>query len=103
MVQTLLRNHNHTMKENRSFAVLISFVILAIGAAMACARFRFGANAEAIGIGIGTVVLALIVSSTIQVADQWDRAVILRLGHFHPLPKKPMEDSIHAKEISNRI
>jgi regulator of protease activity HflC (stomatin/prohibitin superfamily) len=27
----------------------------------------------------------LVVSSAIQVADQWDKVVILRLGHFHSL------------------
>ncbi len=29
--------------------------------------------------------IAIAVSSGIQVADQWDKAVILRLGHFHSL------------------
>ena len=32
-----------------------------------------------------TLILALVVSSAIQIADQWDRAVVLRLGHFHSL------------------
>src|SRR5271165_4696052 len=73
------------MKQNRSFAVLISFVILGVGAALAYARYRVGANSEAIGVGVGAFVLALIVSCAIQVADQWDKAVILRLGHFHGL------------------
>ena len=40
---------------------------------------------EAVWIGVGAFVLALVVSSAIQVADQWDRAVILRLGQFHAL------------------
>src|SRR5947209_7172224 len=73
------------MKQNRSFAVLLSFVILAVGAAVAYARYRVGANVEAVGIGVVAVVLALVVISAIQVADQWDRAVILRLGRFHCL------------------
>jgi regulator of protease activity HflC (stomatin/prohibitin superfamily) len=30
-------------------------------------------------------VIGLVVSSSIQVADQWDKVVILRLGHFHSL------------------
>ena len=37
------------------------------------------------GIGIGALALALLASASIQVADQWDRVVILRLGHFHSL------------------
>jgi regulator of protease activity HflC (stomatin/prohibitin superfamily) len=73
------------MKQNRSFAVLVFFVILGVGAALAYARYRVAANLEAVGIGVGAFILALIVASAIQVADQWDRAVILRLGHFHAL------------------
>jgi len=72
-------------QQNRSFAILISLVILAIGGALAYARYRAGDNPDAIGFGVGAVILAFIVASTIQVADQWDRAVILRLGHFHAL------------------
>ena len=73
------------MKQNRSFAVLAFFVILGVGAALAYARYRVTANLEAVGIGVGAFILALVVASAIQVADQWDRAVILRLGHFHSL------------------
>jgi regulator of protease activity HflC (stomatin/prohibitin superfamily) len=73
------------MKQNRSFAVLIFIVIAGLGAALAYARYRVGATSEAVGIGVGAFVLALAVSYAIQVADQWDRAVILRLGHFHAL------------------
>jgi regulator of protease activity HflC (stomatin/prohibitin superfamily) len=73
------------VKQNRSFAILIFFVILGIGAAVAYAKYRVAANWEAGWIGAGAFVLALIVSSAIQVADQWDKAVILRLGHFHAL------------------
>src|SRR5271163_599865 len=73
------------MKQNRSFAILIFVVILGIGAALAYARFRAGDNVSAGGIGGGALALALVVASAIQVADQWDRAVILRLGHFHSL------------------
>jgi len=73
------------MRQNRSFAFLIFIVILGIGAGFAYARFRIGSNAEAGGIGVVAFVIALVVSSAIQVADQWDKAVILRLGHFHAL------------------
>lgn len=73
------------MKQNRSFSVLIAMVFLAVGAAVAYARYQAGAAGEAIGVGVGALVLAMVVASAIQVADQWDRAVILRLGHFHAL------------------
>ena len=73
------------MKQNRSFAALAFLIILGIGGALAYARYRVGANTEAVGIGVAAFVLAMIVSLSIQVADQWDRAVILRLGQFHSL------------------
>jgi len=58
---------------------------LGVGAALTYARFSVGANGEAIGIGVVAFIIALVVSSAIRVANQWDRAVILRLGHFHSL------------------
>ncbi len=73
------------MKQNRSFASLIFIVVIGIGAAVAYARYRAGANVEAVGIGVGAFVIASIISAAIQVANQWDRVVILRLGHFHAL------------------
>ena len=58
-------------------------------------RFGLGAGAAYVvagvsnmtgpGLGIIAFVFAVIVSSAIKVADQWDRAVILRLGRFHAL------------------
>ena len=73
------------MKQNRSFAILIFVVILGVGAAVAYARFRVADSFGAGAIGVSAFILAIVVSSAIQVADQWDRAVILRLGHFHAL------------------
>jgi len=73
------------MRQNRSFAVLVFFVILGVGAALAYARYGIGSNLEVGVIGVAAFILALAVSSAIQVADQWNRAVILRLGHFHSL------------------
>jgi hypothetical protein len=73
------------MKQNRSFAALVFFVILGIGAALAYARYRVADNVEAVAIGVSAFILALVLASAIQVADQWDRAVILRLGQFRSL------------------
>jgi len=73
------------MKQNRSFALLVFVVILGVGAALAYARYRVAGDFEAGAIGVGAFILAIVVASAIQVADQWDRAVILRLGHFHAL------------------
>jgi len=73
------------MNRNRSFATLAFFVIAGIGAALAFASHQAGSDLIAMGVGLGAFVIAMVVSSAIQVADQWDRVVILRLGHFHSL------------------
>jgi regulator of protease activity HflC (stomatin/prohibitin superfamily) len=73
------------MKQNRSFAALVFFVILGIGAALAYTRHETALNSEVTVIGVAALGIAILVSSAIQVADQWDRVVILRLGHFHAL------------------
>ena len=73
------------MKPNKSFSSLVFVLILAMGAALAYAMYRVGADTAAIGIGVSTFIVALAVSAAIQVAAQWDRVVVLRLGHFHSL------------------
>jgi regulator of protease activity HflC (stomatin/prohibitin superfamily) len=73
------------MKQNRSFAVLVFFVVLGVGAALAYVRYRAADNVAAIVIGVCAFILALVLAAAIQVADQWDRAVILRLGKFRSL------------------
>jgi len=73
------------MKQNNSIAVLLSLVIFALGLVVGYLRHRAGSNAEALGCAAAGCVLAFAVSSSVQVADQWDRAVILRLGKFQSL------------------
>ena len=73
------------MKTNRAFPTLLFFIILILGVALAYAMYGVAATWVVVGIGIGAFVLALLVSAAIQIADQWDRAVILRLGQFHSL------------------
>jgi len=65
-------------------AVLIFFLILAGGGLFASAAMAFSEVAGTV-FGIITVVIAVVVSSAIKVADQWDRAIVLRLGRFHAL------------------
>lgn len=73
------------MKKGSSVPVLTFIVILGIGVALAYARYEVSANLEAIWIGVGAFVVALVVSSAIKIADQWERVVILRLGSFRSL------------------
>jgi regulator of protease activity HflC (stomatin/prohibitin superfamily) len=73
------------MKRNRSFPALIFVVVLGMGAALAYAMHRVSADFAAIGILAVSFVLAYAISSAIQVADQWSKAVVLRLGKFRSL------------------
>ncbi len=71
------------MKNNSSFSTLIFIVIMVAGLALAYS----GDYTEGGKLTIGTItfVIALIVTLSIKVADQWNRAVVLRLGKFHTL------------------
>jgi len=73
------------MKRNRSFPALIFVVVLGIGAALAYATHMASADIAAVGILAVSFVLACVISSAIQVADQWSKAVVLRLGKFRSL------------------
>jgi regulator of protease activity HflC (stomatin/prohibitin superfamily) len=73
------------MRQNSAFGTLVFLVILGLGAAIAYAVNGMVGNGAAISAAIVAFVLAGIASSAIRVADQWDRAVILRLGQFHSL------------------
>ena len=66
------------IRKTSSFAALIFIVILGIGAGLTYA-------VNAVWIGIITVVIAVVVSAAIKVADQWEKVVILRLGKFRSL------------------
>jgi len=73
------------MKNNSSFAVLIFFVILGIGAALSYTLFRVSADVGGIWVLVCTLFVAIVISSAIKVADQWNKVVVLRLGRFHSL------------------
>ncbi|HEX4055122.1 MAG TPA: SPFH domain-containing protein [Tepidisphaeraceae bacterium] len=73
------------MRTTSSFASLIFIVILGIGGGLAYATYSVTARTESICIGVIAFVIAVIASLAIRVADQWDKAVILRLGKFHAL------------------
>jgi regulator of protease activity HflC (stomatin/prohibitin superfamily) len=73
------------MRKTSSFAGLIFIVILGIGGVLAFVMYKATANVESVWIGAIAFVIALIVSLSIKVADQWERVVILRLGKFRSL------------------
>ena len=69
------------MKTN-SVATLIFIVILGVGGIFAFATANVS-YVGGIGIAVVTLLIAIVASSSTKVADQWDRAVVLRLGRFH--------------------
>ena len=73
------------MQNKSLFSFLIFCVILCIGAVLAYiiylkSEYYFGY----LFFG-GTIIIAWIVSASIKIANQWDRAIVLRLGHFYSL------------------
>ena len=73
------------MKKNRSFPALIFIVILAVGAVVAYALHAASLDLLAGCVLACALLAAWFISAGIQVADQWSRAVVLRLGKFRSL------------------
>jgi regulator of protease activity HflC (stomatin/prohibitin superfamily) len=73
------------MRKSNSLPGLIFVVILGIGLAVAYSTFTFPDYRESASIAVGSAILAFIVSYSVKVADQWERAVVLRLGRFRAL------------------
>ena len=73
------------MKTTNYFALLVFFVILGIGIVLAWAIYGAQANTDGRLIAGIFFVIALIVACSIKIADQWEKAVVLRLGGFHSL------------------
>lgn len=73
------------MRRLNPFPVLIFFVILGAGIALAFSWYGVSLQPGSAWIVTISAAIALFASSAIKVADQWDRAVILRLGKFRAL------------------
>ena len=74
------------MRRINFFSVMIFLVILAIGAGLSYASYAIsGDNAGSIWISIIVFFIAIVVSSAIKIADQWEKAVVLRLGRFRSI------------------
>ena len=73
------------MQNQSPFSFLIFFVILLSGGGVAYALHIGSESYGSYAVFGGTFFIAFIVSAAIKVANQWDRAIVLRLGHFHAL------------------
>jgi regulator of protease activity HflC (stomatin/prohibitin superfamily) len=72
------------MRNGSSFAGLVFLAILAIGGILIYSIQGVTSGME-MGIGVVMLAVAWVVSASIKVADQWEKAVILRLGKFRSL------------------
>lgn len=73
------------MKTSSSFPGLVFLVTLAIGAAIAFTIQRAGSEFGGAAVLVLAFVCAALISASIRVADQWSKAVVLRLGKFRSL------------------
>jgi len=73
------------MKSASSFSALVFIVILGAGFGIAFALHGAAPGWTIYGIGVLAFLLALLASSALQIANQWDKAVVLRLGRFQAL------------------
>ena len=73
------------MRNNGSFAALLFVAVVAAGLGLAFAIDGSLSSPESTVILIVFSVLAAAVAAATKVADQWNRAVVLRLGRFHRL------------------
>jgi regulator of protease activity HflC (stomatin/prohibitin superfamily) len=73
------------MKSKNVFGGFIFVILFGLGLIGAYVVNNPADRTGSIIIGVGSFLLALLVSSSIKIADPWDRSVVLRLGHFHSL------------------
>jgi regulator of protease activity HflC (stomatin/prohibitin superfamily) len=74
------------MRRINFFAPLIFIIIVAIGAGLSYAAGAMsGSDVLSIWVGIIMFIIAIVVTASIKVADQWEKAVILRLGRFYDI------------------
>lgn len=72
--------------QNKNFLSAVVFVIIfGVALAIAYTMHEVATSAESIVISAGGFIIALFVSSSINIANPWDKAVVLRLGKFQAL------------------
>ena len=73
------------MNYSSSFSALIFLVIVFIGAAFAYNLFLTSEGYQSYYVMGCAFLIAYIVSASIKIANQWDRAIVLRLGQFRSM------------------
>ena len=73
------------MRTNSALPGLIFVVIAGLGVGFASLGYNGGNYDETLAKAVVAVILASAVASSIKIADQWNRVVVLRLGRFRSL------------------
>jgi len=73
------------MKNNTSIATLLFVVIMAIGLGCAIAVNNDLKSSASVILLILFFIVAVLSASSVKVASQWSRAIVLRLGKYHSL------------------
>jgi len=71
------------MKSKNGFAIFVFFLIM--GAGLLVARVFGNSDTKGVIIDGCAFAVALAIASAIKIANPWDKAVVLRLGHFQSL------------------
>ncbi|MFZ0208430.1 MAG: slipin family protein, partial [Roseiarcus sp.] len=71
------------MRKPSALPGLIFVLIILVGFGIAYATS--GRPVASAVVAIVTVIVAVVVSSSVKVADQWEKVVVLRLGRFRSL------------------
>lgn len=70
-------------KKDNYLPVLLFFVVFITGLGISFFTYNAAVPLKSIVIGVSSLLLAVIISSSTQIANQWERAVMLRMGKFH--------------------
>lgn len=70
------------MGRSNAFAGLLFFVVFVIGAVIAFVVYSVTKDVGSLWIAAAGLLIAIIVARAVNVADQWQRVVVLRLGRF---------------------
>jgi regulator of protease activity HflC (stomatin/prohibitin superfamily) len=73
------------MRTTSAIPLLIFVVMFGVGLGFAYPRFVAFDYAASLSIAAGSFVLAAVASSATKIANQWERAIVLRLGRFRSI------------------
>jgi regulator of protease activity HflC (stomatin/prohibitin superfamily) len=73
------------MRQQNSLPALLFFLIFGAGAACSVVLFKSSGDPKIFWIAGVSFLIALFVASSVKIANQWERVVLLRLGKFETL------------------